>query len=152
MKQQITVWTGLEKTMTDILSSATYRKRVKYVMSTIGFQSRNMNLITNDLGETPLVIALPHEPMQDVVNRLQESGGTANIAVAFPRKVVVFPLTSQEPSGEIIDIPISHTMSIGLFLQKTKKMKNNSQSLRLTFSDRDFEAEYQTNQLVFEYN
>lgn len=138
--------------MSDILTSATYRKRVKYVMSTIGFQSRNMNLITNEQGETPLVIALPNEPMQDVVKRLHEAGGTANIAVAFPRKVVVFPLTAQEPSGEIVEMPISNTMSIGLFLQKSKKNKSQSHSLRLTFSDRDFDAEYQTNQQVFEYS
>jgi hypothetical protein len=138
--------------MTDILSNATYLKRVKYVMSTIGFQSRNMNLISNDLGETPLVIALPHEPMQDVVTRLHDAGGTANIVVAFPRKVVVFPLTAQMPEGEIVEMPISNTMSIGMFLQQSKKKKHHSQSLRLTFSDRDFSAEYQTNQLVFEYS
>lgn len=138
--------------MTDILSSAAYRKRVKYVMSTIGFQSRNMNLVTNDRGETPLVIALPNEPMQDVVKRLREAGGTANIVVAFPRKVVVFPLTAQPPEGEIVDMPITNSMSIGLFLQQSKKNKSHSKSLRLTFSDRDFDAEYQTNQQVFEYS
>lgn len=138
--------------MIDILSNPTYLKRVKYVMSTIGFQSRNMNLITNEQGETPLVIALPHEPMQDVVKRLHEAGGTANIVVAFPKRVVVFPLTAQAPDGETVEMAISNSMSIGLFLQQNKKNNNQSKSLRLTFSDRDFEAEYQTNQQVFEYS
>lgn len=136
--------------MSNILSSPEYLKRVKYVMSTIGFQSRNMNLLKNEAGETPLVIALPREPMQDIMQRLHDSGGSANIVVAFPKKVVIFPLTATKPSGAISDLPLSKSISVGMFLENTRRNRKG-ETFRLVLEDRDFEAEYSTNEKVFEY-
>jgi len=136
--------------MTTILDSAVYRKRVERVMGTIGFQSRNMSLLTNENGETPLVIALPSENMQDVLKRVRDAGGSVNIVVAFPQRVVVFPLTSKKPVGPVSDIRVAKTTSVGMFIIRLRSQKLGS-SIRLVVAERDFEAEYQATERLFEY-
>ena len=137
--------------MNAILSSSEYRKSVKRVMSTIGFQSRNMNLLKTVNGETPLVIALPNESMQDVMQRLHDAGGSANIVVVFAKRVVIFPLTAKKPSGIINDLSLTKTVSVGMFLESARNQKIGT-SFRLVLGDRDFEAEYQPSEQVFEYS
>lgn len=137
--------------MKDVFSNAEYLKRVQRVMGTIGFQSRNSDLLKTEQGAVPLVIALPHEDMRDVFDCLIESGGQANVVVAFPKKVVIFPLTTTMPDGVISEISVTTTMSVGMFLQRIKKLSTTNSSLRIHVEDRNYEAEFQPIQEVFEY-
>lgn len=137
--------------MTNIHSNPEYRKRVKRVLGTIGFQGRNIKLLTTEQGETPLVIALPNEDMQDVLGRLIDAGGQANIVVAFPKKVVVIPLTSRRPDGVVSEISVTTTMSVGMFIQQIQKHGGKNSSLRIHVEERNFETEFQSVNEVFEY-
>lgn len=136
--------------MKSVITTPEYQKRFSYVMQTIGFQSRHMNLLRDEKGGIPLVIALPNEPMNDVIARLQDAGGAANIVVAYAKRVVIFPLTASSPAGEIEELPVSKSMSIGMFLSSTKKHEKGK-SFKLVLKDRDFEAEYTASDSVFEY-
>ena len=94
-----------------------------------------MNLpYTAEDGTKPLVVTTPGEYISSVVARVDELGGSANIALAEARKFTVFAMEDESTSASDDDArleEVNKDMSMGMFWLKASSRAHRSSTWKL---------------------
>lgn len=131
--------------ITEDLSEA-HIKAMNRVMPKFGFVTRNSRLYRNTSGSAPIVIALPRDNMSTIITKVQALGGGANIVVVESKRFKVFQITEITSTEHGVDnsakeMSQSLSQSVGMFLLSISR-QGHGPSRRMTFANRDFDAEF----------
>jgi hypothetical protein len=106
------------------------------VMKTVARSAGTPPLRAKD-GTFPIVVSLPYENISEVVRRVDNVGGSANVAIAFVDHFAMLAMGRdlEEPSDS--ELLISHDISMGMFMIKVQNNPGKTVALRFRNVDAD---------------
>jgi hypothetical protein len=108
--------------MTDMTEFETeYDQATRRVMQAVARRvAHNPLPIRLEDGTSPIVVALPTDTVEAIDARLARAGGSANIMVAFPDKIMLITALTAEYDNDIADVAPNSTVEMLIeWLQST---------------------------------
>lgn len=110
--------------MSDMTTRETERERAtRRVMRTLTHWSATNRLpVRLEDGTSPVVIALPDDPMEEIEARRLRMGGYVNLVVAYPEYMLLLRARDEAETDETAEIaPFSSVAMLVAWLQSTEK-------------------------------